>query len=453
MPGGARLAAGHVARFAAAQRRLVGEQVGVGPDDRQRGPQLVGDQRDQLAAGLVDGLERLDPRLGLGLLAALLDDPGQQVGDGAELRDVLVAERPPLLGLDVEDADDLVVPGERHRQHRGDEPALVDAADPQEAGVGLDVGDDQRPALGGDDPGHALAERDARPADLVAVEAVRRGQRQVRSVAVEQIERGDIRVEHVAGPVDDGLEQLVPRPRGGREPGDLVQEAELLELVGGLLGGHGSSTRAGRAVWHGTRTGRSSSASPYKPTERLRSRRLRPGGRSEPERTRSVARVSPRKAAVTSARGRRGASRSGSGRPGLATRSRPRSACSAPCSARSSPSRPVPSCSRPSSGSGIARSPSDATTIRSSVPGSTRSSGRSISAPPRPSSPRSRSTSASSTSPRRAAASGRCAAASGPRATGSSTIRSRTRSPGCAGSGGRTRSSTRWSPGWPSGRS
>ena len=72
-----------------AQRRLLGEQVGVGADDRERRPQLVGDEGDQLAARLVDGLERLDPRLGLGLLAALLDDPGQQVGDRAELGDVV----------------------------------------------------------------------------------------------------------------------------------------------------------------------------------------------------------------------------------------------------------------------------------------------------------------------------------------------------------------------------
>ena len=79
----------HVARFAAAQRRLVREQVGVGADDRERRPKLVGDERDELAAGLVDRLERLDPRLGLGLLAALLDDPGEEVGDRAELGDVV----------------------------------------------------------------------------------------------------------------------------------------------------------------------------------------------------------------------------------------------------------------------------------------------------------------------------------------------------------------------------
>ena len=247
MPRGARLAARQVARLAAAQRRLVGKQVGIGADDGQRRAQLMGHEGDQLAARLIDRLERLDPRLGLRLLTALLDDPGEQVRDRAELRHVLVAERPPPLGLDIEDADDLVVPGERDGQHRGDEAALVDAADPQEAGVGLDVGDHQRSALGGDAAGHALAERDARPADLVAVEAVRGGQRQVRSVAVEQIERGDIRVEHVARPVDDGLEQLVPRPRGRGEARDLVQEAELLELVGRSPGRHDTISRTGRA--------------------------------------------------------------------------------------------------------------------------------------------------------------------------------------------------------------
>ena len=104
VPGGPRLAPRQVARFAAAQRRLLGEQVGVGADDRERRPQLVGDERDQLAARLVDRLERLDPRLGLGLLAALLDDPGQQVGDRPELGDVVVVEVARLLGLDVEDA-------------------------------------------------------------------------------------------------------------------------------------------------------------------------------------------------------------------------------------------------------------------------------------------------------------------------------------------------------------
>ena len=37
--------------------------------------------------------------------------------------------------------------------------------------------------------------------------------------------------QRVAGPVDDGLEQLVPRPSGRGEPRNLVQEAQLLKLV------------------------------------------------------------------------------------------------------------------------------------------------------------------------------------------------------------------------------
>ena len=38
-------------------------------------------------------------------------------------------------------------------------------------------------------------------------------------------------MKRVAGPVDDRLEQLVPRPGGRREAGDLVEEAQLLELL------------------------------------------------------------------------------------------------------------------------------------------------------------------------------------------------------------------------------
>ena len=98
-------------------------------------------------------------------------------------------------------------------------------------GSDRDVRDDERLARRRDAAGDALAERHPGPADLEAIEAVRRGQGQVGSVAIEQVERGDIGVERIAGPVDDRLEQLVPRPRGRREAGDLVQEPELLELI------------------------------------------------------------------------------------------------------------------------------------------------------------------------------------------------------------------------------
>ena len=241
-------------------------------------------------------------------------------------------------------------------------------------GVGPDVGDDQRLALGGDAAGDALAERHARPADLEAVEAVRRGQRQVRSVAVEQVERGDVGVQHVPGPVDDRLEQLVPRPRRRRQAGDLVQEAQLFELVVGVRGRHARALPARRRGQAWTRSRCWSRASRYKPRERLRPGRLRSGaglGRG------TVPRDGSRDGAAAAAASRRRSppSRAGSGRPAPATRSRSRSGCSARCSARSSPSRPGPSCSRSSSGSGGGRSPSAATTTRSSASASTRSCG------------------------------------------------------------------------------
>ena len=231
MPPGAGGAPLRVARRAVHERRLVREQVRVGAHDRERRPQLVGHEGDQLGPGAIERDELLDLRLGLGLEPALLDDAGEQVRDRGQLGDVGVAELAVRLGLDVEHADDLVAPRERHGQHRVHEAALVDAAHPQEAVVLADVGRRDRLAHRGHPPGDPLAEGHDRPADLVAVEAVRGGEPEVQPVAVEEVERGDVRTERVAGAVDDGLEELLPRPRGRREPQELVEEAELARGV------------------------------------------------------------------------------------------------------------------------------------------------------------------------------------------------------------------------------
>ena len=209
------------------ERRLVREQVRVGAHDRERRAQLVGDERDELRAGPIERDELLDLRLGLGLEAALLEDAREQVRDRGQLRDVRVAKLAVGLGLDVEHADDLVAPGERHGEHRVHEPALVDAAHPQEAVVLADVGRRDRLAHRCHPAGDPLPEGHDRAADLVAVEPVRRGEPEVEPVAVEEVERGDVRPERVAGAVDDGLEELLPRPRGRRETEELVEEAEL----------------------------------------------------------------------------------------------------------------------------------------------------------------------------------------------------------------------------------
>ena len=79
---------------------------------------------------------------------------------------------------------------EWHGQHRGDEPALVEAAHPQEARIvaptsGITSGS----RVCGDAPGDALPEGDLRAPDLVTIEAVRRGERQVALVAIQQVQR------------------------------------------------------------------------------------------------------------------------------------------------------------------------------------------------------------------------------------------------------------------------
>ena len=234
-----------IAARPAVQWWVVGEQVGVGAHDRQGRAQLVGHHRNQLGSSLVEALQGDHLGLGIALEAALLDDPGQEVGDRAELGCILGVEVAMGLGLDIEHAHDLGMPGQGNGQHRCDIAALVNAAHPQEALVLPDVGHDHGLLAGGHPPGHALPERHPRTANLVTVEPVRCGQGQMAAVAIEQVQRADVGVERVASLVHDRLEQLVPGPGRRGQTGNAMQEAQLPEL---LLG---RSTRRGHLLDHG----------------------------------------------------------------------------------------------------------------------------------------------------------------------------------------------------------
>ena len=122
-----------------------GQQVHVGADHGERRPQLVGHHGEKLGARLVQGLQLDELAFLLPLQAALLDDPGQERGDRGEEVDLLGREATRGDRLDVEDANHRVVPGERHREHRG-EPRQVESAEVLEAGVPPDVGHLDRPA-------------------------------------------------------------------------------------------------------------------------------------------------------------------------------------------------------------------------------------------------------------------------------------------------------------------
>ena len=65
-------------------RCLTAQQLDVRAHDRQRRPQGVGHDRDEVGARLVDGAQAFDLRLGLALEPALLDDAGEQAGERLE---------------------------------------------------------------------------------------------------------------------------------------------------------------------------------------------------------------------------------------------------------------------------------------------------------------------------------------------------------------------------------
>jgi hypothetical protein len=106
-----------------------------------RKEKLVGDEGDQLGGSLVDLARAVERAPRPRSLAALLDDPGEQVGDRLELGDVVrLRRRSGALGLDVEDADDLVVPRSAERSASSDERFWSIPRTTAEALVGADVG-------------------------------------------------------------------------------------------------------------------------------------------------------------------------------------------------------------------------------------------------------------------------------------------------------------------------
>ena len=103
----------------------------------------MGDDASSSALAASSAVSCGEPRLDLRGQAALLDDPREQRGDRLEEVDLGGLESPDGARLDVEDADDLVVPHERHRQHPG-EAFDVEAAHPREPRVAGDVLDRDR---------------------------------------------------------------------------------------------------------------------------------------------------------------------------------------------------------------------------------------------------------------------------------------------------------------------
>ena len=381
-------------------------------------------------------------RASASMLAALLDDAGEQVGDRAQLGDVrplnargcsvCTLSTPIVWSCQMSGTLSIEATNRRWsmpRTHR-------------KRGSALTSGMTSGCWVGGDVAGHALAERDPGAADLEPVQAVRRRQRQVRSVAIEQVEGGDIGMERVPRLVDDRREQLVPGAGRRREPGDVVEEAELLEL---------------------RRDGRRAS---IRPSRSLGGPRVSAGRRSSRYKARGCGRrkVAVAVLAVASGPDRCAAAPDGTAadrqRPGSRRRAEPRGIGTA--GARDPLAREVrllgallgqviveQAGRRP-----VRRRRADPTSgDRSCAARATRATRRRQAAdldaldlgPTEAVMARSPCISSSSTSPRPAAACGPCGGASGPRATGSSTTPLPTPSTGSGGPATTTPRSTRCS--------
>ena len=197
----------------------------------------MSDDRHQAGARLVDRAQALDLGLGFGLQTALFDDPCQDGRERLEEADVGPPEDPPADGLDVEHADDLVVPDERHGAHRG-EARFIEALEPGEPAVPADVDADQRLAGLGHPAGDPGAHRQAGHADLATIQAVRRGEGHPGAVAFDEVDRADLGVHGRCRPIDDRAHELVPGAGRGGQPGDRLEKGQLLQPTGVGLRGH-----------------------------------------------------------------------------------------------------------------------------------------------------------------------------------------------------------------------
>ena len=197
----------------------------------------MGHNRQQLGACLVQGGKRGQLRFRLGLDAALLDDAREQRGNRLQEAHVLGRERPRLGRLDVENADQAVVPRQRNGEHRR-QTRHVEAGNPLEVGIDANVGDLDWTSLGCGQPGDALADAEVDTADLVAVQAVRGGKRQAGAVPVEKVEGADLDPQGQRGPIHERAHEIVPVASACSELCELLEQGQLAQLplgVGALL--------------------------------------------------------------------------------------------------------------------------------------------------------------------------------------------------------------------------
>ena len=125
----------------------------------------------------------------------------------------------------MEDAAHLSLDDERDAEHRLDPLLPQDRVEDVRV---VDVVEDHRPLLGGDPSGEAAADRDADALLHLLLDPERRARDELVRVLVEQEDRARVDLEDLAGPLEQGVEQLVEPQVCERGVGDGLQPPDML---------------------------------------------------------------------------------------------------------------------------------------------------------------------------------------------------------------------------------
>lgn len=187
-----------------------------------------------LAGDVVEDAERLGLAGDASVEAGVLDGDGHAGGDELEQALVFKGEVAHGFGLEVEDADDLVLDDERDGEFGADVGVGVDVV----LGLG-DVFDEEGFALEGGLAGDAVAKLDTDAFDLGGV-ADLEAHSEVFGAVVDEEDGEDFVVDNGADQVGDAMHEGVEVERGVEGVGEFVEEVDLERLDANLwVGGVG----------------------------------------------------------------------------------------------------------------------------------------------------------------------------------------------------------------------
>ena len=157
--------------------------------------------------------------------ARSLDPRGGTGGRDLEHGEIALAERPRMQRSDMEHADQVTLDDQRHAEQRADPLLAQDRI--HDVGV-VDVGDEDRHALGRDPSREPSSDRDPHALLDLFLDPVRGARDQLLRVLVEQQDRDRVDRQRVAHADQQLVEKLLEPQLGERRVGEGEQDTDLL---------------------------------------------------------------------------------------------------------------------------------------------------------------------------------------------------------------------------------